>query len=164
MNVSAFLDQLVATNPGASNGATMSESTGSGRIHAAAFPDQLVVTSLQLLPGGFNMSAFFPIDSAAGGSDASGGSDSSGWSDESNTTRAGTSNTASPPPASSGALLLRIRHIYQAGLDLPTLASPASVDLVSCSAFLYGLDSLEDAIWIPRLPSVHSALGDRVHG
>ena len=75
-----------------------------------AFPPQVAVVSLQLLPQGFNVSALF----IGAGADA----------------RAG----APGAPASSGSLLLRLRHMYQAGLDGPALTVPVSVDLAAAFA------------------------------
>ena len=71
-------------------------------------PPQIAIVSLQLLPAGFNLSSFF----------------------------AGDSNNAqdafdTAPPASSGMILLRLRHIFQAGLDDPSIAISTTVDLAN---------------------------------
>jgi hypothetical protein len=73
----------------------------------AGLPAAVALVSLQLLPPAFNLSDFF-----AGGSDGP---------------------AAAPPPA-AGALLLRLRHVHQAGLDDPALAQPATVDLAALFA------------------------------
>lgn len=78
---------------------------------AAALPPQVAVVSLQLLPAGFNLSSLFPRPPLANGADR-----------------------AQKPSAASGALLLRLRHIYQAGMDNATLAVPVSVDLAAALA------------------------------
>ena len=69
------------------------------------FPAQIALVSLQLLPAGFNLSGFFAGD-----------------------TNINDANFAAPP-ASSGLVLLRLRHIFQEGLDDPAVTIPITVNL-----------------------------------
>jgi hypothetical protein len=72
-----------------------------------ALPDQVALISLQLLPQGFNLSAFFAT---------------------------GVTSPHAPPPVSTGSLLLRLRHIYQGGMDDSALAAPVTFDLAAVFA------------------------------
>ena len=80
---------------------------------ASAFPPELALVSLQLLPAGFDVSALFGVGSGASDSEPS-------------------QKSSSKP--SAGVVLLRLRHIYQRGLDDPTHTAPASVDLAAVFA------------------------------
>jgi hypothetical protein len=79
-----------------------------------ALPPQLALVSMQLLPPGLNLSGIFtPPTADRGGS---------------------TLKAAAPPPASAGVLLIRLRHIYQLGLDAQSDTNPATVDLAKVFA------------------------------
>jgi hypothetical protein len=76
-------------------------------------PPQLSLVSLQLLPPALNLSAFF--------------SDASGFA-------AAAAGGPPPPPAAAGMLLLRLRHMFQLGLDDAALTAPVTVDLAAVFA------------------------------
>jgi len=71
-------------------------------------PPQIAIVSLQLLPSGFNLSSFFAGENSI--------------------------EQDAAPPASSGMVLLRLRHIFQAGLDDPSVTIPVTIDLSSVFA------------------------------
>ena len=88
----------------------------------APLPPQLALVGLQLLPKGLDLSSFF-----AGEGEGEG-------------------ERAPPPPAASGVLLLRLRHIFQAGLDDPALAAPVTVDLAAVLAPRWALVSVTEMV------------------
>ena len=88
---------------------------------SASFPPQIAIVSLQLLPAGFNVSDLFDAAAAIDG-DAS----------------------TQRPPASSGALLLRIRHIFQSTLDDPAAAKPVTIDLAAAFAPRWKVAGVEE--------------------
>jgi hypothetical protein len=70
----------------------------------APLPDAVALVSLQLLPAGLNLTRYF-------GGSGSGGGGSGG------------------EPVGAAALLLRLRHVHQAGLDGAAAAAPVGLDL-----------------------------------
>ncbi len=86
-------------------------------------PDAVHLVALQLLPPGLNLTQFYSPIQATG-------------------------HTLGPAPApSTGSLLLRLRHVYQAGLDDPALAVPVSVDLAALLAPTWTLTAIEEVRW-----------------
>ena len=75
---------------------------------SGSLPPQVHLLSLQLLPPAFNMTPFFGNAADAVGAGAA--------------------------PVSSGSLLLRLRHVFQASLDDAAMAVPATVDLAALFA------------------------------
>lgn len=86
-------------------------------------PPQIAIVSLQLLPSGFNLSAFFAGD---------------------NNNAQDAFDTA--PPASSGMIVLRLRHIFQSGLDEPTIAIPTTVDVANVFSPLWKISSVTEIV------------------
>jgi hypothetical protein len=78
---------------------------------ASPLPAALALVTLQLLPTGLNLTRYFGDGGAADAADA-----------------------ADAAPLSESVVLLRLRHVYQAGLDDPALATPCTVDLATLLA------------------------------
>lgn len=106
-----------------------------------ALPPQLALVSMQLLPSGLNLSGIFSPPVRGTGAEE---------------------ESKAPPPASSGVLLVRLRHIHQAGLDAKADTVPVSVDLASVFSPRWKVVNVTEMV-VDASESASDAQRKRVH-